>query len=1335
MNKVHRTLWNAVRGCYVVAHEKTTTGGKSSSTRKAIAVALSATLGVLASLPAQALPPSPFRTQNFTSTNIADGQTDIASAKTCLRNGLMLQPSCSPNITTTPYALAYFAEGDWTGVVSVADQNWLTFASAIPDALHLGMGSTFQVLNMNYWGDLVFGGLTLYQTSGGTKTVTINVYNGNGEVVSTQTQAISDATATPINVATSAGFNSVTFTFDERIPFGATDFLIGASPATVSISDTTPGNEEATLSFYEESASGSITTGYELSLEWSDSTLTLVLPGTTSGTTVTDASTGITATLGANNTIRITGLTNDTSYSAKFAAKSDTGVGIASEASTFTPVASFVLSVTPTLNVSGLVVNASLTSNSDQAYAHWVVLPAGAEAPTAEQIAYAEDSSGTSLPDGSYGSTDDLSASSPLSFAIAGLTPNTTYSICVVGQAYDDDSYSEVTCREKTTGAAPANPICSNDPACLAGLYYTGQSSGGTTTVSDGSIRQYSYSFTANQTTTAALTFLFRQDPYRFLFGNVSLVDNAAPGVNLISNGNFSDYTSVNLNDHSFKAPVAWSLVGTPGLDGSGELNLGEWENETVNAWSDGSVGGFGGLAQAVSYIDGHTYTLTFDLQNNDVWGGLSAANFDVTAQGEENPTDDPYNILTQFFVFKKLPSGFATTGGNLNPTATVNDIASTPRSGAQLTGGYNYSFATGEGTSTYQWYSSSDTTFSNASFIDGATSLTYMPGEADVGKHLFFCVTPKAAAGATGYQSCSTASAAVLASAPPAPVVEVTPPTPVNPFNTDSTSTIDNLLTNSGGAYSPGGETYTPATASLIENLSEVSKQAGISSKGIISIVAVPNVAIKIAQNTPSGVLFSLQAGQTIPLQIGGQLINVTTNNQQITDSTTGKITPTVLATKTVTNSAGVSTQTLFVASGQATISSAANNQTMGGLTLSQGATLNNVVATAGASDSSASFYKNPNDLSGSIAADNGTVLVDLTLAAPPATADKSNKFLSDTSAKRTFILKAGEVARFDAKANLIGIFAGSLSGTAGKTGDALVVTPPIGVSNYPKAVARLDGNTLGRLGKNLLPAFLDAVTPAASGSSPTSNFSLAQDTTSGIVKLTYHGRDYFGLPLMPVPVDTTGTVPDGGALLADGTVVWTEKGISVRFAPTVADLPSFAKAALAHGVSTQVEDDGTLKLATSGTVFYARPRFSTDAVGGSAGFAVNPTYNNAIYTAGDGTNKVYGPTIDRVTFTGADGKTQIFDPTVYNAAQINDLVEAVGPGWRLSRGNDGLLLVSGPSSQVFKLLPDYAVSIDTSAQTSTNTVPKAWLDNNGKLFIRYNTGFIPMSQGFNVQ
>lgn len=624
-------------------------------------------------------------------------------------------------------------------------------------------------------------------------------------------------------------------------------------------------------------------------------------------------------------------------------------------------------------------------------------------------------------------------------------------------------------------------------------------------------------------------------------------------------------------------------------------------------------------------------------------------------------------------------------------------------------------------GTLSYQWYSNTTNSNRGGTIINGATNSTYSAANASAGTVYYYCEVTNTDG---GNQTTVVSNVARVTAS-----VEVAPPSaPVNPFNPAGTTTVNEV-----NVTLPDGGTFTPATSALVTNLANLENKVGVSDNGVVVITTTPREPVRISSSAPDNVLFSFPTTQPVDVQIGGKGINLVTNTDPVTDGS-GKAITTVLATKTLSNADGQSVQGVQVVKGQVEVKSSESNQIVGGLTLSKDVTLRNVTATAGVIGSTVGFYKNPTDFSGAVSAESGDAIVYVKLA-PTAASDKGGNFSAEAVTQtRTLTLKAGEVARFDKMGELIGVFAGSLSGTLGKTGDALPLPLPTGVLTYPKAIAKLGGNVLDRLGNNLMPAFLAAVTPPSSGthSNPGNTFALAQDAATGVVKFTAYGRDYFGLPLMPVPVD--GSIADGTVAQSDGTVVWTKNGVSVRFAPAIADLTNFVAAAAGVGVNTQVLDDGTIKLGKSGTVFYARPRFASDAWGGSAGFAINPSYATTSYIGVDGKPYDYGSLINRATFTGADGKTQIFDPAVYDASQINTLLQQVGSGWRQIRNDDGSLSISGPNGQSFKLLPDYAVQIDTAGHGSTQ-LPTVWLDESGRIVVRYNTGFIPMTQHFSLQ
>ena len=536
---------------------------------------------------------------------------------------------------------------------------------------------------------------------------------------------------------------------------------------------------------------------------------------------------------------------------------------------------------------------------------------------------------------------------------------------------------------------------------------------------------------------------------------------------------------------------------------------------------------------------------------------------------------------------------------------------------------------------------------------------------------------------------------------APAAPVAPaVDPGPPPNPFNPAGNATQ---------AAAPAGTSRTTASSSLVTNLANLGNKVGVSDNGVVVIQDTPKEPVKLKDDAPDNVLFSLPATKLIPILVGGKQIDVVSDNEPVKGSD-GKNAATVLSTKTFTNDQGQNVQALNLLSGEAKLTANQDQQTLGGFTLSQGATQREVTTTGGAAGSSVGFHKNPADYSGAVSAESGDVSV---VVKPSAASAKSAAFAA-TAATITLTLKEGEVARFNSAGDLSGVYVGSLSGTAGKTGDPVAVTVPANVIAYPSTgIAKLDGNKIGRLGNNLLPAFAEVAIGSGTGTGTgTGGNTMTQDSSTGATRLVTASRSYYGLPLLPVTVDAA--VADGIVRNSDGTVSWTQKGISVRFAPSVGDIAQFAADAQAgYALSTQVRGDGAMKLVGSGILYLGRPRFETETgLTGGSGFRWNAQFN-------------------RLTYTDAGGKTQVFDPTLMDAGQVAQTVAGMGAGWAMHSETDGTLTVTGPGGALYKLLPDYAAKLSTIGKALNS----AWLAQDGKIYYLYNTAIVPTLQGITLQ
>ncbi|WP_027478540.1 beta strand repeat-containing protein [Curvibacter gracilis] len=141
---------------------------------------------------------------------------------------------------------------------------------------------------------------------------------------------------------------------------------------------------------------------------------------------------------------------------------------------------------------------------------------------------------------------------------------------------------------------------------------------------------------------------------------------------------------------------------------------------------------------------------------------GTTVANNDVLSITAANVVDQAGNAAASAVTFT-VPTL------NAAPVASALGITGTAQVGVQLTGTYSYNDAetNPQGASQYAWYSGANSNGSGKTAINQATSINYTPVAGDVGKYLFFCVTPVATAGTpTGVQVCSSASGAVIAAA-----------------------------------------------------------------------------------------------------------------------------------------------------------------------------------------------------------------------------------------------------------------------------------------------------------------------------------------------------------------------------------------------------------------------------------------------------------------------------------------------------------------------------------------------------------------------------------------
>lgn len=188
--------------------------------------------------------------------------------------------------------------------------------------------------------------------------------------------------------------------------------------------------------------------------------------------------------------------------------------------------------------------------------------------------------------------------------------------------------------------------------------------------------------------------------------------------------------------------------VGAPGdfTQPSGETTLSAPEISGANiTYTKTNSSGTSTLTSPYS----NSFTMT---DGNTEWGyytgyyvvpeGQTTTRFAFTAVSSAGGGANVGNFLDDVF--------FGTAGAP--PVATDVSITGTTEAGQTLTGSYTYSDEDGDVESVtgsvYQWYSGSKSDGSDKTPIDGATDLTYAITDAEIGKYLFFEVTPKAQTG-----------------------------------------------------------------------------------------------------------------------------------------------------------------------------------------------------------------------------------------------------------------------------------------------------------------------------------------------------------------------------------------------------------------------------------------------------------------------------------------------------------------------------------------------------------------------------------------------------------
>lgn len=538
--------------------------------------------------------------------------------------------------------------------------------------------------------------------------------------------------------------------------------------------------------------------------------------------------------------------------------------------------------------------------------------------------------------------------------------------------------------------------------------------------------------------------------------------------------------------------------------------------------------------------------------------------------------------------------------------------------------------------------------------------------------------------------QSFTTLAAAVVDSGSSTPPASTTPPatatvptgttvpvgttlTPVGSVSTVFSGNTGSGVTVSGGTIAINTSSMTPGTSPLVLSSSVPE------GTGIVLSAQTPG------SNTPP---------PPVNLTIGGQ-------NLAVTPSGTGN---TLLSTTTVQVN-GQPQQAVTVLSGSASLSASATDQVL--CTVPSLNSNSPVVISSNSNSSSTLVTSSP---SGStITASSGSVQLtgaSLTDYSVTVTADHHaliTKFLigSDSinhfSAASTgsFTLYAGETLTLNTAGQVTAITVTSSSGKGG-AGDAITAPAPL---TFNGSVPLLNA-TSARLGKKLQQGIADALGATLNG----------DQSSSGVLSLNTAGGTVTVLPVGAVRINPNDT--DGLGLGSDGLIYVTRSGITVGFAPSVADPVQFA-ADLAKALP-----DATVSISTSGA-------FVVKA--GNATYAVQPawTASKSTGTAGFSTGSD-----GALRYSDAQGNQSVLLPAFIDSYAAQQIVAAAVTGSTATVNTDGTITLKAGSVS-YTLTPDLGLATVNSSGVPSVLEGKSWWVDNGKLFLNTAGGV----QGVNVR
>jgi hypothetical protein len=139
---------------------------------------------------------------------------------------------------------------------------------------------------------------------------------------------------------------------------------------------------------------------------------------------------------------------------------------------------------------------------------------------------------------------------------------------------------------------------------------------------------QYTTNFVATDATTN-VSFAFREDPSFLFLDDVDVHDTTVVGPNLLLNPGFE------LGPVGANAPTNWTYLNTFGASFAGVVQAGSGRGGG-NSYFDGAVQAYDGITQGIATTVGHTYSISFWLNDNGPFNTYSrlSTNGDVSGTG-----------------------------------------------------------------------------------------------------------------------------------------------------------------------------------------------------------------------------------------------------------------------------------------------------------------------------------------------------------------------------------------------------------------------------------------------------------------------------------------------------------------------------------------------------------------------------------------------------------------------------------------------------------------------------------------------------------------------------